>query len=232
MEEILRQGLPMLGLTVPEGAVEKLRAYYSLLEAKNQVMNLTAIRGEEDTARLHFLDCAGVLRALPEGCETLVDIGSGAGFPGLVLKILRPELRVTLLDSLQKRVTFQQETAAALGLEGIECRAGRAEEQKDMRGAYDAVTSRAVARLSVLAELCLPMVRTGGVFIAMKGPEPEEEAAEARRAFALLGGGEARIEKYTIPGTDTVHSLVMVKKERPTPGAYPRRFAAIKKSPL
>lgn len=232
MEEILRAGLAELGLQVPEGAVEQLRAYYTLLEAKNRVMNLTAIHGEEDTARLHFLDCAALLPYLPEGTQTLADVGSGAGFPGLVLKILRPELRLTLLDSLQKRVVFQQETAAALGLEGLECRAGRAEEQADMRQSFDAVTSRAVARLSMLSELCLPMVKTGGVFIAMKGPEPEEELREAHRALSLLGGGPARIVKYTVPGTEAVHSLVIVKKERPTPAAYPRRFALIKKNPL
>ncbi len=232
MDEILRAGLAALGLRWDDGAIDKLKEYYRLLDEKNKVMNLTAIRGEEDTARLHFLDCAALLAYLPAETATLADIGSGAGFPGLVLKILRPELQVTLLDSLQKRVVFQQETASALGLEGLCCRAGRAEEQADMRGAFDAVTSRAVARLSVLAELCLPMVRTGGLFLAMKGPEPEAETEEAGRAIALLGGGPARIEKYTVPGTDAVHSLVIVKKERPSPRSYPRRFAAIKKSPL
>ena len=232
MEEILREGFAALGVPASEEALGKLAAYYALLDEKNKVMNLTAIEGEEAAARLHFLDCGALLHYLPMAGKRVADIGSGAGFPGLVLRILEPRAHLTLLDSLQKRVTFQQEVCAALALSDVDCRAGRAEEQKDMRAAYDIVTSRAVARLNMLAELCLPMVKKGGVFAAMKGPEPEEEIEEARRCIALLGGGDVRVEKYTVPGTDAVHSLVLIRKERPTPAAYPRRFAAIKKQPL
>ena len=232
MEEILRAGFAALGVPVPPDALEKLRAYYTLLDEKNRVMNLTAITGEEDTARLHFLDCGALLRWLNLEGKTAADIGTGAGFPGLVLKILSPGTDMTLLDSLQKRVGFLQEVCDALSLTGVTCIAGRAEEQTALRETFDVVTSRAVARLSMLCELCLPLVKVGGTFAAMKGPEPEEELAEAKNAVARLGGGDVRVEKYALPGTDAVHSLVLVKKLRPTPAAYPRRFAVIKKNPL
>ena len=232
MEEILRAGLPELGLSADEAAIAKLRRYAALLEEANRVMNLTAIRGEEDVARLHFLDCAAVLRYVPLAGKRVLDVGSGAGFPGMVLKILAPAAEVTLLDSLQKRVGFQRRTAEALELTGIECLAGRAEEMPELRESFDVVTSRAVARLNILSELCLPMVRPGGVFAAMKGRSPEEELREAERCLRTLGGGEPRVEKYTVPGTDAVHTLVIIPKEKPTPPGYPRRFAAIKKQPL
>ncbi len=232
MEEILRAGLAELGVAFDGTAIERLRRYYALLEETNAVMNLTAIRGEEDTARLHFLDCAAMLRYLPAGEISVCDVGAGAGFPGLVLKILRPELRLTMVDSLQKRVAFQRAAAEALGLEGVACVAGRAEEENGLRESFDVVTSRAVARLSMLCELCLPLVKPGGIFAAMKGPDAPEELREAERAVRLTGGGEARIERYVIPGTDVGHSAVLISKLRPTPAQYPRRFAAIKKSPL
>jgi len=232
MEDILRAGYEELGVPCPEEALALLRRYYDILSEKNKVMNLTAIEGEEPTARLHFLDCGALLKYLPMKGKRVADIGSGAGFPGIVLRILEPGMELTMCDSLQKRVVFQQETVDALGLTHVECRAGRAEEQKDMRARYDIVTSRAVARLNILCELCLPMVKKGGWFAAMKGPEPEEELQEAEKCIALLGGGEVRVVKYTVPGTDAVHSLVMVKKLAATPEKYPRRFAMIKKSPL
>ena len=232
MREILNSGFSEMHVAAPETALDALEQYARLLEEKNKVMNLTAIKGAEDTARLHFLDCGALLRWIDPAGKRLLDVGSGAGFPGLVLKILSPETKLTMLDSLQKRVTFQQETAAALGLTDVECLCGRAEELSDRREGFDLVTSRAVARLNLLAELCLPLVRVGGVFAAMKGPAPEEELAEAERGIALLGGGKARIERYVIPGTDVVHSAVLIEKVRHTPARYPRRYAMIKKQPL
>ena len=232
METILREGFAQLGLAVPDNAPAQLRGYYEYLTERNQVMNLTAIEGEEDTARLHFLDCAALLRYVPLGGKTLLDVGSGAGFPGLVLKILVPDCKITLLDSLQKRVTFQQEVCERLGLEQIRCIAGRVEELPDIRGRFDVVTSRAVARLNTLCEFCLPMVKVGGVFASLKGPAPEEELEEAARAIRTLGGKLERVEKYTVPGTDATHSVVIIQKVAPTPAKYPRRFAQIKKQPL
>ena len=232
MEEILREGFAALGVPVTGEALAGLEKYYALLEEKNRVMNLTAIQGEEETARLHFLDCGALLRWLDPAGKRVLDLGSGAGFPGLVLKLLCPNMELTMLDSLQKRVTFLQETAEALGLSGAECLCARAEELPDRRESFDIVTSRAVARLSVLAELCLPLVKTGGVFAAMKGPDVAQELAEAERGIGLLGGGKARVERYAIPGTDVTHSVVLIEKLRPTPAKYPRRYAQIKKQPL
>lgn len=232
MEEILIPGLAELGVPASAEQLSQLRSYYALLDERSKVMNLTAIEGEEATARLHFLDCAALLRYVRLDGKSVADIGSGAGFPGLVAAILAPGAKLTLIDSLQKRVAFQQEVCASLGLENVVCLAGRAEEESALRESFDAVTSRAVARLSMLCELCLPLVRVGGVFAAMKGPEPEEEVREAARCIRTLGGGKARIEKYTVPGTDAVHSVVLIPKTAPTPAKYPRRFAMIKKQPL
>lgn len=232
METILREGFAQMGLTVPENAPDLLRGYYEYLTERNQVMNLTAIEGEEDTARLHFLDCAALLRYVPLDGKRLLDVGSGAGFPGLVLKILAPTAQITLLDSLQKRVAFQQEVCDKLNLTDIRCVAGRVEEVADIRGRFDVVTSRAVARLNMLCEFCLPMAKVGGVFAALKGPTPEEELEEAAKAIRTLGGKLEKVEKYTVPGTDATHSVVIIRKVAPTPAKYPRRFAQIKKQPL
>ena len=159
MKEILREGLPELGVQPEEAALDRLEAYHGLLSQRNQVMNLTAIQGEEDTARLHFLDCAALLRHLPLKGRRLADVGSGAGFPGLVLAILEPEVQVTLLDSQQKRVAFQREVCQTLGLGNVTCLVGRAEEAGELRESFDVVASRAVARLNLLSELCLPLVK-------------------------------------------------------------------------
>lgn len=232
MEEILVSGLAELGVPATADQLAQLRQYYTLLAERSKVMNLTAIEGEEATARLHFLDSAALLKFVRLNGKTAADIGSGAGFPGLVAAILAPEAKLTLIDSLQKRVAFQQEVCGTAGIANVTCLAGRAEEETTLRESFDVVTSRAVARMTMLCELCLPLVRVGGVFAAMKGPEPEEEIAEAARCIRTLGGGKVRIEKYTVPGTDAVHSVVLVPKIAPTPAKYPRRFAMIKKQPL
>lgn len=232
LEEILISGFSELGIPAAETQLSQLRTYYTLLDERSKVMNLTAIEGEEATGRLHFLDSAALLRYVALSGRKVADIGSGAGFPGLVTAVLAPDADITLIDSLQKRVVFQQEVCDALGLKNVTCLAGRAEEETALRGIFDVVTSRAVARMTMLCELCLPLVRVGGVFAAMKGPEPEEEVQEAARCIRTLGGGKPRIEKYTVPGTDAVHSVVLIPKTAPTPAKYPRRFAMIKKQPL
>ncbi len=232
MDEILTAGFAALGVAADADALAALKRYYLLLDERNRVMNLTAITGEEDTARQHFLDCGALLRCADFRGKRCVDVGSGAGFPGLVLKLLEPSLELTLLDSQQKRVGFQQEVCAALGLGGVTCLQGRAEEAAALRERFDIAVSRAVARLDLLCELCLPLVKPGGLFLAMKGPAPEEELAEAAHAVRVLGGGEARVEKYALPGTDAVHSAVLIRKLAPTPAAYPRRWAKMQKTPL
>ena len=227
MEEILRAHLD-----APESVLQNFLRYGERLKQTNAVTNLTAIRDDEGIARLHFLDSAALLRYVRLSGKTAADIGSGAGFPGLVAAILAPDADITLIDSLQKRVTFQQEVCDTVGLGNVTCLAGRAEEESALRESFEVVTSRAVARMTMLCELCLPLVRVGGVFAAMKGPEPEEEVQEAARCIRTLGGGKPRIEKYTVPGTDAVHSVVIIPKIAPTPAKYPRRFAMIKKQPL
>ena len=229
LEELLSAGLG----TTDETVLGRFRTYYEYLEEINAVMNLTAISGETDVAQLHFLDCAAVA-ALPEfRAGRVIDVGTGAGFPGLVLKILRPELELTLLDSLDKRVGFLKNTCDKLGFADVNCVHARAEEApKEYRGAFDTVTSRAVARLNLLSELCLPLVKKGGVFIAMKGPDCADELKEAERGIALLGGKTDRIASYTVPGTDIVHTAVIIRKLHDTPARFPRRWAQIKKQPL
>lgn len=232
MEEILRAGFAELGIPVPPGAIEALRTYYELLEERNQVTNLTAITGEEDVARFHFLDCAALLHYKDLSGLRVLDVGSGAGFPGLVLSILCPAVDLTLVDSQQKRVLFQQDVVSALGLENVRCIHGRVEDLPELRGQFDLVISRAVAHLKILTELCMPTLKLEGVFVSMKGPDPTEEMREAKRACHVLGGRAVRQEKYTIPGTNVTHSLIMVRKEAPSPAKYPRRYSNIKKNPL
>ena len=232
MEQILREGFAALGLPLTDEALSRYQRYYSYLSERSQVMNLTAIHGEAETARLHFLDCAALLALEKLDGASVIDVGSGAGFPGLPMKIACPSLRLTLLDSLQKRVQFLSETCALLGLDDVRCLHARAEEAPALRESFDAAVSRAVARLAVLAELCLPFVRVGGVFLAMKGPGAAEELAEASAAIEKLGGGAAEILPYEIPGAEQTRSVVRIRKLAPTPAQYPRRWAKIQKQPL
>lgn len=233
LEEILTGGFAELGLAADEEALARYRTYYERLSEVNKVMNLTAISGEEDTARLHFLDCAALLTVLDLRGKRVIDVGTGAGFPGLAVKVACPDMDLTLLDSLDKRIGFLRETCAALDFDDVASIHARAEDAPaELREGFDAALSRAVARLNVLCELCLPFVKTGGVFAAMKGPDCAEELREAERAIALLGGELERCVSYTVPGTDVTHSVVLIRKVRPTGARYPRRWAQIKKQPL
>ena len=213
--------------------LERYRIYFDNLEEANKVMNLTAITGEEDVARMHFLDCAALLKSADFAGKNVIDVGTGAGFPGLALKIACPDMKLVLLDSLDKRIGFLRETCAKLELPDVECLHARAEEApKELRESFDYTVARAVARLNLLCELCLPFVKTGGAFIAMKGPDCEEEVNEAKKGIALLGGKIEKCTVYTIPGTDVSHSLIIIRKIKATPEKYPRRWAQIKKQPL
>lgn len=233
LEQTLREGFEALGLPQDGRMLERYRIYADFLAEKNAVMNLTAIEGEDEVARLHFLDCAALLTVCELEGKSLIDVGTGAGFPGLALKIACPALKLTLLDSLDKRIGFLRECSARLGFEDVACVHARAEEAAaEFRAAFDAAASRAVARLRVLSELCLPLVRKGGVFLAMKGPDCAEELEEAMPAIRLLGGELERVAGYTIPGTEIRHSLVIIRKTGDTPARYPRPWAQIRKKPL
>ena len=231
MREVLARGLPQLGV-VPE-AMAPLEQFAGLLLEKNQVMNLTAITEPREVAALHFLDSLSLLPLADFAGARVVDVGSGAGFPGIPLAIARPAAEFTLLDSLGKRVDFLRDSCRALGLGNVTCVHSRAEEfAAEHRERYDLAVSRAVAALPVLAELCLPLVAVGGQFIAMKSVDSQAELDAAQGAIALLGGRLERTVDYTVPTTDIVHRAVCIRKASPTPSRYPRRFAQIKKQPL
>ena len=201
-------------------------------------MNLTAIRDPEGVARLHMLDCAALLKYCDLAGKALIDVGTGAGFPGMVLKILVPSLEVTLLDSLNKRLDWLLETSGALsaGLYGnVRTIHARAEEQalvKGYRDSFDFAAARAVADLRLLCELCLPFVKVGGSFLAMKSAGSDPELGSAAHAIKLLGGRIAGVEDYRIPGTEVVHRLIVIEKVAPTLKGYPRRWARMQKEPL
>jgi 16S rRNA (guanine527-N7)-methyltransferase len=233
MESILTSGLKDLGLSPAPAQV--LSRYGEALLEQNQVMNLTAISEPSQVARLHMLDCAGVLGAADFSGKKVLDVGTGAGFPGLVLKLCEPSMELTLLDSLGKRVSWLESLAPQLGAEGVVCVHGRAEELSPLsewREQFDIVTSRAVADLRMLCELCLPFVKVGGVFLAMKAEDSQEEVNAAGRAVSILGGRLLSASSYAVPGTDVVRKVIRVEKIKPTPQRYPRRFSKIKKSPL
>ncbi len=231
MEELLRNGLSTLGLS-QEGVPALLR-YADLLMEKNKVMNLTAITGPADIAALHFLDSAALLSLAAFQNKSVADVGTGAGFPGMVLRILEPSIHLTLLDSLNKRIDFLKEVCADLELRDVACIHTRAEEfAAGHREQFDIVTSRAVASLPLLAELCLPLVKQGGYFLSMKSVDSNEELAAAVHAIEVLGGTVETTKDYSIPGTDVHHRLIFIKKVRETPKKYPRAFAKIKKNPL
>lgn len=231
METLLRDGLTALQL--PTDAVEPMRRYAEMLLERNRVMNLTAITSETDVARLHFLDSCALTAFADFHGKRVVDVGTGAGFPGLPLRLVEPSMKLTLLDAQRKRVDFLRDVCAALELSNVDCVQERAEVYAAAhREQFDIAVSRAVAALPILAELCLPLVRVGGTFLAMKSVNCDAELSEASRAVQTLGGRVAQVSDYVIPGTDIPRRLIAIEKRRPTPSGYPRAFGKIKKSPL
>lgn len=216
--------------------LEQFNTYFQMLVEKNKVMNLTAITEVEEVALKHMLDCLLVYE--PEFfCEnsSVCDLGTGAGFPGIPLKIYRSGLEITLIDSLGKRLKWLDEVVDNLELEGIRTCHMRAEDagnNRQHREKYEMVISRAVARLSVLAEYCLPLVKVGGYFVAMKASNYEQEIIDAERALRLLGGEIVRVKPVQLPSIDDKRVVVYIKKIKRTPPAYPRRAGVPDKNPL
>lgn len=222
------------GIVLSGEQTESFQQYMELLLNWNEKINLTAIKEPEEIAYKHFLDSILILKYLnlPEGAK-LIDVGTGAGFPGVPLKLMRPGLNLTLLDGLNKRLVFLQDLAEKLhfSAEFVHARAEEAGRQAAYRGKFDFATARAVAPLNLLCEYCLPFLKIGGVFIAMKGLEPEEEVRAAKNAVALLGCTLDGIEKFELPNGDS-RSLILIRRTGPIPAAYPRHGAKIAKSPL
>lgn len=231
LQQALQAGLTRLQLPLDQEKIVRLAAFGQAVVEKNQVMNLTAITQPQAVAELHLLDSLTLLKVLPLAGKTVLDIGTGAGFPGVALKLAEPTLHLTLLDSLQKRMRWlKTEALPALGVEA-EIWMGRAEEfALAHRESFQVVTARAVARLPLLCELCLPFVQVGGHFLAMKGADAAQELAQAQRAVSLLGGKHVHTHTFTIGGA--CHQVLVIEKIRPTPAAYPRSYGKIKQKPL
>ena len=230
MKNTLDAGLPMLGLELPEQTRQTLCDFGRAMVKQNEVMNLTGITEDTAVAKLHLLDSLTVLCCAQMDGKTLIDVGCGAGFPGVPLAIACPNTKVTLLDSLGKRMKWLEEVLPQLGVQ-VECVTARAEEYVlKHRESYDFATSRAVARLNILLELTAPYVKVGGAVLAMKGAAAKEELAECGNAIAKLGLKLEKVEEFPIDGTS--HAVIVLRKVKPTPPQYPRRFAKIKQSPL
>ncbi len=230
MLETLEQGLPALGLTLETETCRQLCDFGQAVIEKNQVMNLTAITEPAQVAKLHLLDSLTLLTLTDMADKQVIDVGCGAGFPGVPLKIACPQAKLTLLDSLGKRMAWLEETLPQLGVEAT-CITARAEEAvATRREQYDIATSRAVARLHILLELTAPYVKVGGLVLAMKGTAAEQELEEAKNAIRQLG---LKLEKVAqFPVEDTAHTVIVLRKVAKTPAKYPRRYAKIKQTPL
>ena len=236
LEELLVKGAAGFGVHFGENEVTLYFKYLRQLLEWNEKVNLTAIKAPDEIVIKHFLDSISLLPYLQQKEKIrLLDVGSGAGFPGVPLKIANPEIDVVLLDSLKKRILFLDSLITELNLKGVTTVHGRAEDYghcKGYREGFNVVTSRAVAKLSVLAELCLPFVRVGGVFAAYKGPRGKEELIEAENALKILGGKLTRLVEISLPQTDETRMLIIIRKEKATPQKYPRKAGTPEKKPL
>lgn len=226
--------LGKIGIELTEKQEEAFKHYYNRLVEVNKVMNLTAITEEEEVYRKHFLDSLELYRAINANNKyTLCDVGSGAGFPAIPLAIVNPNIEATIIDALNKRINFLNNLIEELCLKNAQAFHFRAEDYaKEKREFFDIVTARAVARLNVLAELCLPLTKIGGVFIAMKGATGTEELNEARNAINILGGKIEEAIDFTLPEEEEKRQIIIIKKVKATPNKYPRNFNRIKEKPL
>lgn len=235
-EELLKKNADSLGIELNDHQISQFMRYYEILVEWNSFMNLTGITEYEEVVQKHFTDSLALCKAINlKKVNNLIDIGTGAGFPGIPLKIVYPDLRITLLDSLQKRIKFLNEVIEQLGLTNIEAIHGRAEDfakPSMKREKYDLCVSRAVANLSSLSEYCIPYVKIGGYFIPYKSGKTEEEIAEAKKAIFVLGGKIEEEVKFVLPDSDISRSLLKIKKVSATPKKYPRKSGMATKEPI
>lgn len=228
--------LSEIGVTLTEQQINQFLRYYELLVEWNEKMNLTAITTYDEVMKKHFVDSLSLIKTYDISKQVkVIDVGTGAGFPGLALKIAYPALQVTLLDSLNKRINFLNEVIAQLGLTGVETVHGRAEDfakPNMLREKFDLCVSRAVANMSTLSEYCLPFVKVGGEFISYKSEKIDEEMSKAKNAIFILGGKLQRNEEFYLPDSDIYRNLVVIKKTKETPKKYPRKAGLPSKEPL
>lgn len=235
---LFRKDLKELNICLEPKQEEQFLKYYDLLIEWNSFMNLTAITEFSEVVKKHYVDSVSLIKAvpdLPEKSYTLIDVGTGAGFPGIPLKILFPDLKITLLDSLNKRVTFLKEVISSLGLKEIEAIHGRAEDfakPGKLRESYDLCVSRAVADLSVLAEYCIPFVRKNGLFIAYKSENALDELDNSQNAIKILGGEYEEKKEFILPNSDIKRILFLIKKKKDTPVKFPRKSGVPSKEPI
>lgn len=234
--QILEQKLGELGIKQDQNQLERFHKFYQLLIEWNKVMNLTGITEYEDVVEKHFVDSLSTIKAIDlSRIHTVIDVGTGAGFPGIPLKIAFPHLRVVLLDSLNKRIKFLDEVISQLGLTEIRTIHGRAEEyarKEEYREQFDLCVSRAVANLSTLSEYCLPYIQVGGMFVPYKSGEIDDEVEQSKKAVRILGGNIKEVMKFELPGTDIHRSFVLIHKEQHTQKKYPRKAGIPAKEPL
>lgn len=236
LENLIKNTFIMGNHPLTDHQIKQFSLYHDILNEWNQKMNLTTIEAPLDVVYKHFLDSVLLLEVVPslKGLS-LIDVGTGAGFPGVPLKIMDPSLKLCLFDSLKKRMTFLAHLCQSLGLKDVDLIHGRAEEfgiKKDYREQFDLATARAVAKLPVLLELCLPFVKVGGQFIALKGPEVQDELEESSKALAFLGGKIGSVQEFTLAEGLYTRTLVVVEKTKPTPKEYPRKAGTPQKSPI
>ncbi len=233
---ILNNGIKEYGITLSDSQIDQFMMYYEILIEWNQVMNLTAITAFDEVCTKHFLDSISLCKAIDCTQEyTLMDVGTGAGFPGIPLKIAFPNLQITLLDSLGKRVKFLNEVIQRLGLHGIQAIHGRAEDYAKanlLREKFDICVSRAVANLSTLSEYCIPYLKEGGFFISYKSEKLSEEMSNAKKAIEILGGNIVSQNEFLLPNSDIYRNLLVIQKIALTPKKYPRKAGLPSKEPL
>lgn len=236
LQRILKEGSSQMGLEVSEKQIHQFLKYKEILLEWNQKMNLTAITEEKEVIIKHFLDSISCIKVDKlKNSGKIIDVGTGAGFPGIPLKIIFPELKLTLLDSLNKRINFLKEVCLQLELQDVEFIHGRAEDygqDKDYRGAYDYAVARAVAPLNVLVEYCLPFVKTGGYFICQKGKALDEELLEAEKAIKVIGGKVVDKKAIPLPFSEITHNILVIEKTKETSTKYPRKAGKPTKNPI